>query len=101
MFSAELKWSGDIMDGRGFLQTGVYYMDEDNEVDFVDYLDLFFLVFVPPSPGSDADRVLSNTTESFAVYAQADIQIGENGTLTLGARYTDEEKTVDFQGTVN
>ena len=49
MFSAELKWSGDIMDGRGFLQTGVYYMDEDNEVDFVDYLDLFFLGFAPAS----------------------------------------------------
>ena len=42
MFSAELKWSGEIMDGRGFLQTACYYMDEDNEVDFVDYLDLFF-----------------------------------------------------------
>ena len=34
MYSAELKWSGDIMDGRAFLQTGVYYMDEDNTVDF-------------------------------------------------------------------
>ena len=45
--------------------------------------------------------MLSNTTESFAVCAQADIKIGNNGTLTLGARYTDEEKTVDFQGTVN
>ena len=104
MFSAELKWSGDIMDGRGFLQTGVYYMDEDNEVDFVDYLDLFFLGFAPaPSQGyfPIADRILSNTTESFAVYAQADIQVGENGTLTLGARYTDEEKTVDFQGGPN
>ena len=104
MYSAELKWSGDIMDGRGFLQTGVYYMDEDNEVDFVDYLDLGAVgVPVPPSTAFTtlADRVLSNTTESFAVYAQADIQIGENGTLTLGARYTDEEKTVDFQGTVN
>jgi len=104
MFSAELKWSGEIMDGRGFLQTGVYYMDEDNEVDFVDYLDLFFLGFAgAPSQGyfPIADRILSNTTESFAVYAQADFQIGENGTLTLGARYTDEEKTVDFQGTVN
>ena len=103
MYSAELKWSGDIMDGRGFLQTGVYYMDEDNEVDFVDYLDLGAVgVPVPPSTAFTtlADRVLSNTTESFAVYAQADIQIGENGTLTLGARYTDEEKTVDFQGTV-
>ena len=104
MYSAELKWSGDIMDGRAFLQTGVYYMDEDNTVDFVDYLDLA-AVGVPAPPSTAfltlADRVLSNTTESFAVYAQADIKIGSNGTLTLGARYTDEEKTVDFQGTVN
>ena len=104
MFSAELKWSGDIWDGRAFLQTGVYYMDEDNEVDFVDYLDLA-AVGVPAPPSTAfltlADRILSNTTESFAVYAQADIKIGDNGTLTLGARYTDEEKTVDFQGTVN
>ena len=104
MYSAELKWSGDIMDGRAFLQTGVYYMDEDNTVDFVDYLDLA-AVGVPAPPSTAfltlADRVLSNTTESFAVYAQADIKIGNNGTLTLGARYTDEEKTVDFQGTVN
>ena len=104
MYSAELKWSGDIMDGRAFLQTGIYYMDEDNTVDFVDYLDLA-AVGVPAPPSTAfltlADRVLSNTTESFAVYAQADIKIGNNGTLTLGARYTDEEKTVDFQGTVN
>ena len=104
MYSAELKWSGDIMDGRAFLQTGVYYMDEDNTVDFVDYLDLA-AVGVPAPPSTAfltlADRVLSNTTESFAVYAQADIKIGNNGTLTLGARYTDEEKKVDFQGTVN
>jgi iron complex outermembrane receptor protein len=107
MFSAELKWSGDIMDGRGFLQTGVYYMDEDNEVDFIDYLDVFFFAGNPFGVGTSeswfplADRILSNTTESFAVYAQADIQVGENGTLTLGARYTDEEKTVDFQGGPN
>ena len=73
-------------------------------MDFVDYLDLAAVgAPVPPSTAflTLADRILSNTTESFAVYAQADIQIGENGTLTLGARYTDEEKTVDFQGTVN
>jgi iron complex outermembrane receptor protein len=104
MYSAELKWSGEIMDGRAFLQTGVYYMDEDNEVDFVDYLDLAAVgVPAPPSTAFTtlADRILSNTTESVAVYAQADIKIGTNGTLTVGARYTDEEKTVDFQGTVN
>ena len=104
MFSAELKWSGDIMDGGAFLQAGVYYMDEENTTDFRDYLDLaFFGAPLPPSTAwlNVADRVMENTTESFAVYAQADIQVGENGTLTLGVRYTDEEKEVDFTGTVN
>jgi iron complex outermembrane receptor protein len=104
MFSAELKWSGDIMDGGAFLQAGVYYMDEENTTDFRDYLDLaYFGAPLPPSTAwlNIADRVMENTTESFAVYAQADIQVGENGTLTLGVRYTDEEKEVDFTGTVN
>ena len=111
MTSAELKWSGDIMDGGAFLQTGVYYMDEENTTDFRDYLDLFYFWLigvpgipqVPPSAAwaNIADRVMSNDTKSYAVYAQADISIGENGTLTLGARYTDEEKTVGFSGTVN
>jgi iron complex outermembrane receptor protein len=104
MTSAELKWSGDIMDGGAFLQAGVYYMDEENTTDFRDYLDAAFLgVPVPPSAMwfKIADRVMTNDTKSYAVYAQADIGIGENGTLTLGARYTDEEKTVGFSGTVN
>jgi iron complex outermembrane receptor protein len=103
MFSAELKWSGNIMNDRVYLSTGMYYMDEDNTVDFADYLDLAAVgVPVPPSTvfTALADRVLSNGTESFAVYAQADIKIGDNGTLTLGARYTDEEKTFGYSGSI-
>lgn len=103
MFSAELKWSGNIMNDRAYLSTGIYYMDEDNKVDFADYLDLAFVgVPVPPSTAflALADRVLSNGTQSLAVYAQADIKIGEKGTLTLGARYTDEEKTFGYSGTI-
>ena len=87
MFSAEFKWNALLFDDRVNLVTGVYYMDEDNRTDFADYV--FTAVRL-------ADRVLTNTTESLAVYAQADISVGENGTLTLGARFTDEEKTVDF-----
>ena len=103
MFSAELKWSGNIMNDRVYLSTGMYYMDEDNTVDFADYLDLAAVgVPVPPSTvfTALADRVLSNGTESFAVYAQADIKIGDKGTLTLGARYTDEEKTFGYSGSI-
>lgn len=103
MFSAELKWSGNIMNDRVFLSTGLYYMDEDNKVDFADYLDLA-AVGVPAPPSTVftalADRVLSNGTKSMAVYAQADIKIGDKGTLTLGARYTDEEKTFGYSGSI-
>ncbi len=100
MFSAELKWSGNISDNI-YLSTGIYYMDEDNKVDFADYLDLAAVgVPAPPSTAFTklADRVLLNGTESLAVYAQADIKIGDKGTLTLGARYTDEEKTFGYSG---
>jgi len=103
MFSAELKWQGNIMNDRVFLTTGVYYMDEENTTDWRDYLDLAGVgVPVPPSLVflPLADRIMENTTESLAVYAQADIKIGENGTLTIGARYTDEEKDIGFTGTV-
>jgi len=87
MFSAEFKWNASLFDDRLNLVAGIYYMDEDNETDFADYL-LGFLRL--------ADRVLTNTTESLAFYAQGDISIGENGTLTLGARFTDEEKNIGF-----
>ena len=38
--------------------------------------------------------MLENGTESWAVYGQADIGIGDRGTLTVGARYTDETKDI-------
>lgn len=103
MQSLELKWAGSVMDDRVFVTTGVYYMDEENTTDWRDFLDLAAVgVPVPPSTAflTLADRVMQNDTESFAVYAQAEIKIGEKGTLTVGGRYTDEEKTIGFTGTV-
>ncbi|MEM8814636.1 MAG: TonB-dependent receptor, partial [Pseudomonadota bacterium] len=85
MTTVELKWVGEILDDRVDLVTGLFYLDEDNSTDFADYL--FGAVRL-------ADRVLGNTTESFAFYAQGDIAIGDAGTLTIGARYTDETKEV-------
>ncbi len=85
MTSAEFKWNAELMDGKLDFVTGVFYMDEDNRTDFADYLFTFIRL---------ADRILENETTSWAVYAQGDIAVGENGTLTLGARFTDEEKTI-------
>ena len=83
--TGEFKWNAELFDGRLDLVTGVFLMDEDNTTDFADYLFGFLTL---------ADRVLDNSTKAYAVYAQGDIAIGERGTLTLGARYTDEEKEI-------
>ena len=84
MLTGEFKWNAELFDGGLDLVAGVFYLDEDNMTDFADF------VFT----GRIADRIIDNTTESYAIYAQGDIAIGENGTLTLGARFTDEEKEI-------
>ncbi len=85
MTTAELKWNANILNDRVNLVTGIFVLDEDNRTDFADYVFGFLRL---------ADRVLENTTQSWAVYAQGDISIGERGTLTVGARFTDEEKEI-------
>ncbi len=87
-FTAEFKWNASLFDDRVDFVTGVFMMDEDNETDFADYLFGAFLL---------ADRIIDNSTSGFAVYAQGDIVVGDNGTLTLGLRYTDEEKEIGLR----
>jgi iron complex outermembrane receptor protein len=84
MLTGEFKWNAELMDGDLNLVAGLFYMDEDNTTDFADF------VFT----GRIADRIIDNTTQSWALYAQGDVAIGDNGTLTLGARFTDEEKDI-------
>jgi len=85
MLTTELKWNTELLEGRLNLVSGVFYLNEDNTTDFADYLFGFLRL---------ADRVLKNSTDSWAAYAQGDISIGEKGTLTIGARYTDEKKKI-------
>ncbi len=81
--TAEFKWSASLMDDRLDFVTGVFLMDEDNTTDFQDTL--FGAIIL-------ADRVIENSTTGYAIFAQGDYEVTERGTLTLGLRYTDEEK---------
>ncbi len=81
--TAEVKWTADYYEGRLNFVSGVFLLDEDNETDFGDLLFGAFRL---------ADRVIDNSTESWAVYAQGDYALNDQWTLTLGARYTNEEK---------
>jgi iron complex outermembrane receptor protein len=91
-FSQEVKADGTASDGRLTYVIGAFYMKEDNRTDFADV----FTVDLGTAglPLVLADRVLDNTVSAPAVYAQFDYRIADALTVTVGARYTDEKKTV-------
>jgi iron complex outermembrane receptor protein len=94
-YSQEVKWTGKVGDALTYTAGG-YYLYEENSSDFIETLT------VPagktPSAGvfgfelSPAEH-FHNTTQSQAVYAQADYKIIDPLTLTVGARLTHEDKT--------
>lgn len=78
-FSQEFQLS--MVDGEGFdWLGGLYYYEENAE----QYTQFFFAL-------SDMDI----ETESVALFGQLYYNLGEATRLTLGGRYTDEEKTLD------
>ena len=96
-FTQEIKLTGNIGDNLDFV-TGFFYIDEDNTTDFADIFTLNFGTPEAPIPFPLvlADRVLDNTTEAYAFYAQGDYSFNEAWTLTFGARWTHEDKDIGY-----
>ncbi len=90
-FSQEIKLAGET--GRVNWVAGLFYFTEDNATYQVD---TFATTPTATSALVLGDRLLENSTDSFAVYAQADISLSDQLILTLGGRYTEEDKDVDF-----
>ncbi len=121
--SQELRLSGTIGD-RGSFVTGFYYFTQDIDVqietDTFAFFEPYFLAvqpnlvalrdgvdqvsagsggLLPPAgtpfgAGVFADDDVRSEQDSWAVFGQADLPLGDAWTLTLGARYTDEEKSM-------
>ncbi len=87
-FTQEIKLAGDVGERVQYV-AGLYYLDEDNSTDFGDIFNIGFPLVL-------ADRVLDNTSEAWAAYVQSDIEVADRWTVTLGVRYTDEDKDVSF-----
>ena len=85
-FSQEVKLAGSIGDKLIDYVAGVYYIKEDVKTDFAD-------VFAGSL--TLGDRILKNSTEAIAGYAQGDLNIGAFK-FTAGIRYTDEIKKISF-----
>ena len=97
--SLELKYSNSYFDGALDLISGLYYFNEANTTDLVD----LFSIDVNPGPGISpvvlnlANRTIVNDLNTYAVYTQGDYHLTDRLTFTLGARWTEEVKTVDYK----
>ncbi len=71
-------------------QAGVFYLEEE--------IDSVFNIQIPAAPAVPFDRLdfdfvdNGQTNETFAVFGQTDVSLNDAWTLTLGARYTRDEK---------
>lgn len=90
--SGELKWTGETMDDRLRYVAGIFYLKELNELLSAD--------FQGPVGATSysllADRHFKQKVETAAAYLQADFEIVPNLTITGGARYTWEQKNLEF-----
>jgi len=93
-----------VSDGGGKLSyiAGLFYLREEAEYSFfISGLSIDGLIGFPDASFGAASKV---TTDSLAPYFQMDYALSEQWTLTLGARYTWEEKSLDrndlFVGTL-
>ncbi len=83
-WTQEVKLTGSAFDDKVDYTAGFFYFNEDNDTDFIQAFTAFGLV--------SYDRLMTNETSSWAVYAKADWHVLETVTLSAGLRYTDEEK---------
>lgn len=97
-FSAELKYDATYLDGTLDIVSGLYYFSEDNTTDFADVFTINVGApdMIIPFPLLLADRVLDNDLTSYAVYSQADWRPIERWTFTLGLRWTEETKEIEY-----
>lgn len=88
-FSQELQLAGSVMSDRVNFVLGGFYYDEDAGTLNPQQ---FFGVFGPF--GNQFDSRYASQTEAWALYAQVDAELTDALTLTLGARYTEETKSI-------
>jgi iron complex outermembrane receptor protein len=96
-YSQEVKWTGKLGDKLTYT-AGLFYLYEENSTDFLETLTF------PAGPTSvDATELntpqhFHNTTDSKAAYLQGDYAVDDSLTVTIGARYTHEEKNYTASG---
>lgn len=76
---------------------GAYYWESDYGIDLTSYIGFGAILGVPGAGFDDnvvfpVFQTVSQSTESYAVFVEADYELNDRWTLTLGGRYTDDDK---------
>jgi len=90
--SHELRWThtGD----RLSYTLGAYYWDSDYRIDLTSYIGFGDLLFgLPSGTVLTVLQTVAQTTESKALFFEGDYKFTDALTLTVGGRYTEDEKT--------
>jgi iron complex outermembrane recepter protein len=92
-FELRLNFAGD----RLSYTAGAYYWESDYRIDLASYIGFGAILGVPGAGFDDAlvfpvFQSVVQSTESYAVFVEADYLLADRWTLTLGGRYTDDEK---------
>ena len=87
-----LNFTGD----RLSYTAGAYYWESNYHIDLTSYIG-FGAVFGLPFPFDDSVvfplfQTVTQSTESYAFFIEADYEIDDRWTLTLGGRYTNDDK---------
>jgi len=87
-FTQELQLQGTSLDGRLDWIAGVFYFDESGNQSLTDNIPLFFLFNLDPT-------FLNIETQSWAVFSQGTYALSDSVSATIGARYTEDDKSFD------
>ena len=81
-FTQEFRISKDTDDA--FFQAGMYFLNEDADIKTVDFL-------------ADSTDIIRQLTDSFALFGQVEFRASDRFALTLGARFTADEKELEVR----
>ena len=91
-YSQELKWTGSLGDKVDYT-AGVFYLYEENTSRYLETLTIPIAPLTVLGLELSSPEDFHNNTDSKAAYTQFDYKADEHLTVTLGARFTDENKT--------
>jgi iron complex outermembrane receptor protein len=92
-FTQELRLTSPTEGALSYV-AGLYYYDQDIDRSFERVIDLYGIGLAPAGQLSVLNDH-TNTSESFAVFGQLNLDITDTTRLLLGARYNDDEISID------